>query len=664
MTMTTQSTPEQSAPPASTTQLPLGASWYPELWPEDQWAFDVARMKEVGVTVVRLFEYAWHRFEPREWEYDFDWSHRVLDLLHGSGLKAVIATPTAAPPAWLTSKYPEVLGTDAQGRRGRRIRHPYSVVSARYREFCTRIVDQMVHSFRGHDAVLAWQIDSGIDGLEYGGEARRLFHVWLHERFGHIDQLNKAWGTELWGQAFEYFEQVPLPLTSCVHPSIAIAFQRFMNDQWGAFIQAQCETIRAGFDKPITINMTGRWRTALNWFRLNHLVDRVGVTFDHLFDLPDMLWYFDRMRGEKPGVSSYLLGAPTNRNAHALGWLAVLAGGDLVLFDRWRASWAGQEMGQGGIVTATGKWAAAKEPLQRLARECREQGAWLESHPPVEARLAIVVSHEANWAFGIDPAADDGFNYGGVWHDEFYAPIARRHYWRDVIDQTADFCPYHVIVMPLLPMVFRPTRDRLKQWVEEGGCLLLGPFTGHRTEELTAWTDQEFGGLEELMGATWARDVDACAAVKFLEDYASAGTKGKGYALTPTAGQALATFEDGAAAAVIHAVGQGTVITLGTRLDEGAYMRLVEKLCGIAKITPLASGSPDVTVLPAMNPDGSIAAYGLVNLSGAEQVITLPQGGRDRLSGREYAAQVVMPPREVLLIEPVVSTDAPAKPAG
>src|SRR6185503_298806 len=266
-------------------ELPLGASWYPELWPEDQWAIDVARMKEAGVTVVRLFEYAWHRLEPREWEYDFEWANRVLNLLQENNLKAVIATPTACPPAWLTGKYPEVLGTDLQGRRGHRTRHPYSPVSSRHREFCTRIVDQMVHSFRGHDAILAWQIDSGIDGSEFGGEARRLFHVWLHERFGHIDQLNKAWGTDLWSQAYEYFEQVPGPLSGASHPSLLLAYQRFINDQWGAFIQAQCETIRAGFDKPITLNMPCG-NTTLNWSRLNHLVDRAGVTFDRYIKLP------------------------------------------------------------------------------------------------------------------------------------------------------------------------------------------------------------------------------------------------------------------------------------------------------------------------------------------------------------------------------------------
>ena len=54
--------------PSPSTPLHIGAAWHPELWPEDQWPLDVARMKEVGINRVRLFEFAWHRFEPREWE--------------------------------------------------------------------------------------------------------------------------------------------------------------------------------------------------------------------------------------------------------------------------------------------------------------------------------------------------------------------------------------------------------------------------------------------------------------------------------------------------------------------------------------------------------------------------------------------------------------------
>jgi beta-galactosidase GanA len=496
--------------------------------------------------------------------------------------------------------------------------------------------------------------------MEWGGEARRLFHVWLHERFGHIDQLNKAWGTELWSQAYEYFEQVPTRLGGASHPSLILAYQRFMNDQWGAFVQAQCETIRAGFDKPITLNMPCG-NTTLNWFRLNHLIDRVGVTFDHLIELPHTLPYFDRLRGEKPGVSHYLLGAPTDQNAHALGWLSVLAGGDMVLFDHWRANWAGQEMGQGGVVTATGKWTTAKAQIERLARECAQQGSWLESHPPVEARLAIVASHESDWAFAAGPTTKDGFNYRGVWYHDFYRPLAQNHYWRDVIDQTADFCPYHVILMPLVPMVFRPTKDRLKQWVQEGGHLLLGPWTGHRTEELTAWTDQEFGGLEELIGAAWSHEIAGESQIRFNDDAHRAGrSHGEGYAFTPTTGQVLASYDDGSVAAVINNVGEGTVVTLGARVDDATYLHVARLLCEKANIYPLATGSRDVAVLPAMNPDTSIAAYGVVNLSDSEQTIILAQAGRDRLTGAEHAREITLAPRDVKLIELPASTSSPA----
>ena len=61
---------------------------------------------------------------------------------------------------------------------------------------------------------------------------------------------------------------------------------------------------------------------------------------------------------------------------------------------------------------------------------------------------------------------------------------------------------------------------------------------GHRTEELTSWTDQEFGGLEELMGAAWSHEIAADTPIRFSDDAHRAGrTRGRGYALTPTNAQ-------------------------------------------------------------------------------------------------------------------------------
>jgi len=37
----------------------LGAAYYPEHWPEDRWTKDIQLMREAGLTVARLAEFAW-----------------------------------------------------------------------------------------------------------------------------------------------------------------------------------------------------------------------------------------------------------------------------------------------------------------------------------------------------------------------------------------------------------------------------------------------------------------------------------------------------------------------------------------------------------------------------------------------------------------------------
>ena len=42
----------------------LGVCYYPEHWPEAQWASDAARMAAIGLTWVRIGEFDWSRMEP------------------------------------------------------------------------------------------------------------------------------------------------------------------------------------------------------------------------------------------------------------------------------------------------------------------------------------------------------------------------------------------------------------------------------------------------------------------------------------------------------------------------------------------------------------------------------------------------------------------------
>lgn len=216
-----------------------GASWYPEMWPETEWPKDIVRMQEVGFDIVRVFEFAWHRFEPQEGQYDFAWAKRLLDLCHAAGIHVMIGTPTAAPPAWLTAKYPEVLKVSADGKPATHgMRHHYSIHSRKYRELCTTFVRKMVAELAGHPAVHSWQIDNEMSGSCFSAEAKAAFHDWLRQRYGTIAKLNETWGLEFWSQAYQSFDQIPLPTASVGsievperhHPSLIMAAARFHND--------------------------------------------------------------------------------------------------------------------------------------------------------------------------------------------------------------------------------------------------------------------------------------------------------------------------------------------------------------------------------------------------------------------------------------------------
>ena len=661
--------------------LHLGASWYPEMWPESEWPKDIARMNEVGFSLVRLFEFAWKRFEPSEGSYDFDWAIRVLDQLHAAGIQVMLGTPTAAPPAWLTTRYPEVLMTEASGKRkthGQR-KH-YNPHSKKYRELSRGIVTQMAEHLGSHPAVHSWQIDNEMSGFDYGEETQKYFHEWLEAKYKTVENLNATWGLNFWSQAYDEFSQIPL-CTAAVgsvevperhHPSLIMAIARFQNDGWAAFMRDQVEAIRAVCPHPVTSNMTG-FIGAMDWDSHFKTMDRAGIScYADLDHIEHNTCKMDRLRPAKAAPYWLLETAPNwsgggpvwniHHNAGGLrvfSWLSILLGGSMVLYWQWRSHWAGQEMQHGTCVSATGQWMPGKETWAGLAGEFAEHGEWLEQNPAARGPIAIMTDCRSSWLFSIDPI-DPGNRYDKRVREDYYLPLRDAHYPRDIIHPDTPLEDYKVILCPHLPILSGETRQRLRAWVEAGGRLLLGPLTGTRTDEMTAWTDRTFGGLEELMGAEgsirftphWVeetitvkfKNAEQCHPRFWCEGFAASG-----------ATEVLATYEggygDGHAAVVSRRLGAGRVVSVGCPLDDKCLMSLVRDLADEVGVQPLIEARAGVMACPRVNAAGDLSGLGLVNTTSELQSVELPVSGLNLLNGRSVEQALTLQPLEVAILQ-------------
>jgi beta-galactosidase len=129
-------------------EIPLGICYYPEQWDKKLWADDLARMKETGISVIRIGDYAWSVYERAEGIFTFDLFDEFISLASKEEMSIILCTSSVAPPAWLSETYPEILNARKDGvlfRHGNR-RH-YNYNSPVYRKFVGRLVEEIASRY-------------------------------------------------------------------------------------------------------------------------------------------------------------------------------------------------------------------------------------------------------------------------------------------------------------------------------------------------------------------------------------------------------------------------------------------------------------------------------------------------------------------------------------
>ncbi|MDH4187840.1 MAG: beta-galactosidase, partial [Nitrospira sp.] len=499
----------------------FGVNYYPEHWPEERWTEDAKLMAEAGFNVVRLAEFAWSKMEPRAGHYDFDWLDRAISILASHDIQVVLGTPTASPPPWLMTKYPDIFRVREDGRRvtfGNR--REYCPNNPAYHDYTRRIVTQMAEHYADHPAVIGWQIDNEFGDRCYCPVCTQSFQTWLRDRHGSLDTLNQKWGTVFWSHTYTDWGEIPLPLTtgSSPNPGLALDFCRFSSDSYVAYQQMQIDILREKCPQHfITHNFMGFKYDRIDYFDLARPLD-----FAALNHYPRTQWDMqaevdaslaalaaDTIRGLKShnfwmteqqagsGGWEIVSVAPRPGELRLWAYQSIAHGADAIIFFRWRTARFGTEQYWHGLLDHDGSTSRRYEEIKRMGAEIKKAGERIHSSI-VRPAVAMMLSYDSRFAFQIQ-ANNPQFNYPEHFH-QFYRALYDRHIAIDIVAPTAGLSDYKLVVVPALHVVSEAVAENLKRFVEAGGVLVVTQRGGVKDEANTVVNQRLPGLLAELCG--------------------------------------------------------------------------------------------------------------------------------------------------------------------
>jgi beta-galactosidase len=630
----------------------VGAPHYPEHVDESYWERDAERMAAAGFNAVRMGEFAWHIFEPREEKFDFALFDRAIEVLGRHGVKTIMCTPTATPPRWLTAHYPEVLRVDGNGRLASHgSRQHADTCSPVFRMHSRRITRAMAGHYRDNPNVIGWQTDNELNTTQstsYSAATRREFQVFLEQRYRTIDALNHAWGGDFWATAYDNFDQVVLPLEHApgfCSPAHVQDYHRFLAFATARFQHDQVEILRAAdpdwfifhnLGRLEDIDFRGQFSTDLDFcgydiypFLYDEMQRNGGVAqaqalhldicrgFSGNFLVPEQQSGF----GAQPLFSTL---TPEPGEMRRMAWSSVARGADGVMFFRWRPAHFGAEIYWMGIIDHDDVPRRRYEEAKQFATEVAS----------IKDLILGTVVHMDVGIAGADfdnQEAHDTYPMGlPSPHDESVL-LHRYCYDRNIacgfIHPEDDLSRLKLLYVPHWLIWKDEWTERIRAFADAGGTVILSARTGTRDQHnhiirtaapgpslaaLAGVTVEEFGRLAPLdgdglfaptgrYGASAQRGrlpAESARRRYTLKVGNREVTAAHMYELLELAvgTAAKATwgnrFAEGRAAIAHRQVGKGRVLYCGTYLTEALVDSFVADELRLAGVSPLLADAP------------------------------------------------------------------------
>ena len=682
--------------------ITLGTCYYPEHWDESLWREDLERMFSVGITTVRIAEFAWSKVEEKEGQFNFDFFDKFLDLTDELGMQVIMGTPTATPPAWLTEKYPDVLNAKKDGTLFRHgLRRHYNYNSENYKRLSKIIVEKFAEHYGKRKSVIGWQIDNEINceiAEFYSESDDKAFNLFLQNKYKTLDALNDAWGAVFWNQTYTEWSEVHIPRTTVhenVNPHQTLDYYRFISDSACNFVKMQADIIRKYKKEDDFITTNGlfghvdyqRMRDESLDFITYDSYPNFAYTFEG-FDpnnesLRDRRWsmHLAETRAISPvfGIMEQQSGAngwnsrmaaPTPRLGQITLWTmqSIAHGADFISYFRWRTATFGTEMYWHGILDYSGRDNRRLKEIGDI--DCKVKKLSPVSNGKYVAKVAVLKDY--------DNIFDSEYD---VWHRSvevesqkaIFAASQKTHtsidylYLTDYLDGSDSLLEklsqYDLLIYPHMTIVNESFLPALRKYVENGGKLLFACRSGYKDVTGKCTMEKLPGKLKVLTGCdipeySYIAPDMTDVHIKWGDDVFTASVFVDQLTLDRDSKETvdskiLATYEDdyykGYGALSVNKIGKGEVYYYGSAFNEESVKVFFDKL-GVSNPFGKYFDLPKEIELAVRENESGKYAF-ILNYEKEEKIFKVKEKAYDLISEETVAGDIILPGYGVIVLK-------------
>ncbi|MDR2630763.1 MAG: beta-galactosidase [Spirochaetaceae bacterium] len=492
----------------------LGTCYYPEHWERGLWKEDLWRMKKNGIVAIRVAEFAWNKFEPREGQYSFDFFDDFLNAAEETDMSVIFCTPTATPPAWLTHRYPEVLNADINGtllRHGER-RH-YNYNSPVYRRFTAIITEKIAEHYGKHPNIIGWQIDNELNcetSEFYSDSDTGAFREFLKKKYQTLENLNAAWGTVFWNQTYTAWDEVFVPrktASNSHNPHLVLDFYRFISESARSFVKLQSDILRKHIKSGDFITTNGVFANLDSHHMTAESLDFITYDsypdFAYLLnadpvnsgDLNDRKW--SRNLSEVRSISKIFgimeqqsgspgwntrMEAPQPKPGQMTLWTmqSIAHGADYVSYFRWRTCTMGTEIYWHGILDYSNRDNRRLAELASIHQKSQSLSGIAGS--VYEAAFGVLKDYDNVWDSRLDGwhRRLDEVSEAGIFQAAQLTHTPMDYVYLDDTARPEVLSKYPVLFYPHAVIMTEKRALLLEEYVRAGGTLVLGCRTAYK----------------------------------------------------------------------------------------------------------------------------------------------------------------------------------------